>query len=409
MQVRSRFDFLGLRENTLVVSVTEFIHDSGLHWVNPFFSLYVLALGGELADLALLSLIQGLISLISHPLLGSLSDRIGRKKPIVIGGFIVALGPFLNAFAGNWIGLIPGQMLATADGGLWNVRQALFADSSKKESRGVGFASFFTIMQLGSIFMPTIGGVILDLEGIIIGMRIGYIYSGLAKLFQTLINAKYLKEKKDTKSFSHVKSIKEKEVSKKNPIKVFFQPIIANKMLQVMVIGSTALFFCWGLFMRYMVVYATDIIGISNTEWGIIQSAMGWVNFTRIPFGKLADRYGRRKFILLSYFTRPIFHTFFVLSGNFSQVFISRILSTLSMNLNGPAWQALIADITPATERGRFYASTGMIGTILSNTSPMIGAFLWNNYGPAWPFYASILLFLLTAIFLLIFLKEPKK
>ena len=159
MNFKLNFNSIGLKGNTLVVSLTEFIHDSGGHLTNPFWSLYLLALGGSLSDLALISIIKGLCGLIFHPLLGYLSDRIGRKKPIVIGGFIVAIGPLLHAFSPNWMWLIPGEILGTIDGGLWAVRQAMFADSAKQESRGVGFASLFTIklccfVRSGNILYP---------------------------------------------------------------------------------------------------------------------------------------------------------------------------------------------------------------------------------------------------------------
>ena len=410
-KVKSKIDFLGIKGDALVVSITEFIHDSGGHLTRSFWSLYVLSLGGSLGTLALLSAIQGLCSLVFQPVCGYLSDRIGRKKPTVIGGFIVAIGPFLNAFASHWTGLIPGQIIGTIDGGLWSVRQALFADSAEPERRGVGFASFFTIMQIGSIFMPVIGGILLDMEGMILGMRIGLIYAGSAKVIQSLLNAKFLTESVEAnRKIEKPQKLKSKEAKKinfKSPIKDFFQPIYANKMLQVMVVGSAAGSFSMGLLRDFTVIYAVKYIGVSKTEWGIVQSAAGWVNLlTRIPFGRLTDKYGRRKFILISYFTRPVFSAFFVHSQSFPHVLASQSLSTLSTNVQSPAWQALMTDLTPAEERGRVYASFGMLRRAFNAFSPTIGALLWENYGPVWTFYTSILLRMVVAFFFYLSLKE---
>jgi len=350
-----------------------------------------------------------LCGLIFHPILGYLSDKIGRKKPIVIGGFIVAIGPLLHAFSPNWIWLIPGEILGTVDGGLWAVRQALFADSAKKESRGIGFASLFTIMQIGSIFMPTIGGILLDTEGIVLGMRMAFVYAAIAKIVQSIFNAKFLTEiKVAPKKESELKD-KTKRIDLKASINSFFKPIITNKMLQVMLVGIAGLSFSMGLLQRFMVVYAVDIIGISEIEWGLVRSFSGIINlFTRIPFGRLADKYGRKKLITTSFFTRPISYAFFVFSLTFPQVLLSQSLSTLSLNMYRPGWQALVADLVPAKQRGRFYTTQGMLRNLLGNFSPAIGAFLWENYGPAWPFYTNIIILTSTAFFLYFFLKEPK-
>ena len=259
--------------------------------------------------------------------------------------------------------------------------------------------------------MPAIGGILLDTEGVIIGMRIGLIYAAVARIIQSLFNAKFLTENIELVQKKEPNNLKSenKRIDLKNLIKTFFQPIITNKALQIVLVGSAAVYFSMGLLQRFVVVYAVDIIGITATNWGLIQSTNGLINLlTRIPFGRFADKYGRRKFILIGYFGRPIFYAFFVFSNTFPQVFLSQLLYTVSMNINMPAWQALIADIVPTNERGRYYASQNMIGTLLSSFSPALGALLWENYGPAWPFYTVIFLLMGTSFFLYFFLKEPK-
>ena len=58
MKLASKFDSIGLKGNALVVSLTELIHDSGIWLTDPFWSLYVLSLGGSLSDLALLFIVD---------------------------------------------------------------------------------------------------------------------------------------------------------------------------------------------------------------------------------------------------------------------------------------------------------------------------------------------------------------
>jgi len=90
---------LKLNHNALVISITELIHDSGSHLIWSFWTLYVLKLGGGLEVLGFFTLLTGVCGIILHPVLGYVSDRVGRKKPVVIGGLIVSFFPLIMAFA----------------------------------------------------------------------------------------------------------------------------------------------------------------------------------------------------------------------------------------------------------------------------------------------------------------------
>ena len=65
-----------------------------------------------------------------------------------------------------------------------------------------------------------------------------------------------------------------------------------------------------------------------------------------------------------------------------------------------------MTDLTPAEERGRVYASFGMLRRAFNAFSPTIGALLWENYGPVRTFYTSILLRMVVAFFFYLSLKE---
>lgn len=360
--------------------------------------------------LAVLSLLQAATGVVFRLFLGPLSDRIGKKKPIVIGGFISAAGPLVNAIAPHWTLLVIGQIIGSFQVATWNIREAFFMDRVKPEKRGVGFASFFSIMQLGSVFMPILGGYFSETKGLVQGMRISYLYYGLSIVIQSLINAKFLREEEKREI---VKSKTNDSVKKLKPfsksVKLFFQPVLRHSTLKILLVGDALSAFAFGLTKQFMVVYATNIIGISNIEWGIIKSSSGVINLlTQIPLGQLTDRFGRRKFILISSFTRPIWLLLFTLSQNFPEALFFSSLDTLSINIRTPAWQASIADNTLPENRGRVYSTFGMIRHISFSTSPSVGALLWEVYQPTLPFYLNSSIRVVVAFYLLCFGKGKK-
>ena len=74
----------------------------------------------------------------------------------------------------------------------------------------------------------------------------------------------------------------------------------------------------------------------------------------------------------------------------------------------GPVWTALVADITPAENRGRMMGLMGTIISIVSTPGSWAGGYLYDNVSPASPFQASFILTMIgTAIFITV-LKSPK-
>jgi len=411
MNGRSERRVLGLKGDALVISITEFIHDSGLHLTRGFWSLYPLNLGGSLTVLGLFGLITGLGSIIFQPLCGYISDKFGRKKPVVVGGFIVAAGPFLEAIATHWTGLIPGRILESVDGGLWSARQALFADSADPERRGVSFATFYTIMSLTASIMPVMGGIFLDVVGIS-GMRILLAVAGLVRVVQSILNAKFLREEPrtiDDDGQGRISAGRGVSLSFRGVIREMFEPVAAQRTLQVMIITSTVASISMGLVESFNVIYVTEFIGISKTEWGLVQSVSGILNMLlRIPLGSVTDRYGRRLCILVDYVFRPVYTLMFVHVQGFTQLLTLNALNIPLQDIGSSAWQALIADVAPAEKRGRLYGTFGMTRSIFHSIAPSMGAILWETHGPVSTFYVVAVVRFLAAVFVFLFLEEPR-
>jgi MFS family permease len=414
MEPKKTRTFLGLQRNAFVLSFTELLHDSGNHLVMSFWSLYILHLGGTIATLGLFSIIRGFCNVFFQLILGYLSDRFSRKKQIILGGFIAALGPFLLSFANNWVLLIPGIIIMSFDRSLWSTRQAFFADNVSIERRGQSLATFWTIFGLSSSFLPAIGGIILDTFGLGFGFRLGLYYSGFAKIVQTLCNARFLTEDNTrTDSQPVPKEFRKFDVSSiKEIVREFFSPIVENKTLQVMMIGQSIVSVSMGLVSRFTIVYAVDFIGLTNTEWGLIIAISNFVNtILRIPMGTITDMYGRRLTILISYFVQTIYPFFFYNAKTVFHVLILTLINSIGRNMGNTSWHALQLDITQSRERGRLYGIFGAIsgyGGIISAASPSLGAFLWDEYGPIVPFYLATAFRASAAIYFLVFLKEAK-
>jgi len=397
--------FLGLRGNALTISITEFIATTGMFLAQPFFSLYVLSLGASVVELGLLNLAAALLGALLMAPIGYLSDRIGRKRPVVISGFIASLGPLLQAVALDWHQLIPGVLLASVLQIVWPIRQSIVAEDLKPEERVSGFATFFTIVMLPSAIMPLLSGYILDSVGLDAGMRmILFIYGGLG-LVASFLRLKFINEPK-TQNMPESKS----NVRVGTFFSVIFEPIIKVRMLQVLILGTWGVMFIFGIMGSFGAVYATEYLNVSKTQWGLISALTGLFSvFMRIPVSKITLRLGEMKALVFSQLGRSLYPIAFVHAQNDIQLLALGTGYNFAFSLGSPAYQALITEYTPSHQRGRSYGVFGMMWTTLAQVSTLLGGAIWETYGPAWTFYSAGLVSYVSTAFLCAWLILKRK
>lgn len=117
-------------------------------------------------------------------------------------------------------------------------------------------------------------------------------------------------------------------------------------------------------------------------------------------FGKLADIYGRKLFYILGII---IFLTGSALSGtsqNMIQLILFRALQGIGGGMMMSNAQAIIADIFPPAERGKYQGLIGGVFGLASIAGPALGGFITDNLSWRWVFYVNIPVGILAIIML---------
>jgi MFS family permease len=120
--------------------------------VNPRFMTAVL-FGGILGSL------YSILQFICAPLWGAYSDRVGRRKVLLITIAGLALSYAAWFFAASFWVLVLARVLGGAMGGNLSVATAAVADSTTREKRSSGLAIIGIAFGLGFIVGPGIGGL----------------------------------------------------------------------------------------------------------------------------------------------------------------------------------------------------------------------------------------------------------
>jgi DHA1 family tetracycline resistance protein-like MFS transporter len=145
-----------------IIFLTVFISMVGFGIVIPVLPVYAKNAPFQLnpTQLGWLVGIFSLVQLFSSPLIGKISDRVGRKPVLLVSIIGTAIGYFITGAAGAAWMLFLGRIIDGASGGNIATAQACIADVTPpaQRSRSMGFIGM--AFGLGFILGPAIGGVL---------------------------------------------------------------------------------------------------------------------------------------------------------------------------------------------------------------------------------------------------------
>jgi MFS family permease len=165
----------------------------------------------------------------------------------------------------------------------------------------------------------------------------------------------------------------------------------------------------------FLVLYATDVMGFTKTQWGLVQMVfqMTWA-VTTVPCGMFADRYSKRTAVFLSLVigTIPIFSYLFI--RDLTVIIFLNFLAGIGAAFGGPiygggpAWQSLLADIVPSKRRARIMGLMNMVGGLSASPFNYVGAYLWDVFSPSATISMAALFSAISTFVFLIAVKEPE-
>ena len=136
-----------------------FIDLVGFGIVIPVLPLYAERFGASPFTVGLLLAVYSLMSFLFAPVLGRLSDRVGRRPVLLVSILGSSLGFLIMGLAGALPLLFLGRIIDGITGGNISTAQAYIADITPPHERSKGMGLIGAAFGLGFIFGPAIGGV----------------------------------------------------------------------------------------------------------------------------------------------------------------------------------------------------------------------------------------------------------
>ena len=391
--------------NLMVITVTQslFMLTASLWW--PYWSLYILELGTSKTLMGMMFMAETVAQLIFQLPGGILTDRLGRKKMIVLGSVLRATSPLIYVFTGSWQFVILGMFVTQMSNMMIPAIDALIAESTSVEHRAMGYGTFRMMTLLPMIITPYIGGVVTDALGVFGGVRVAIACTAAVAWINVLIRWRFLEDKYTADhTSSRLDALKE--------VRSVPKPIWT--LIAVAAFASIGL----RVASQFLAVYAVQVVGLTRTQWGLIMTTVGVVSTAlTVPSSMWSDRVGRKPGIMISLGLTPLMYLGFPISGSLTQLAASRIVGAVSEGFGGAvtgleggsAWLALVADIVPAHQRGKVMGLIATIAGSLSFPGAWIGGVLWDTVGPQAPFYVSAVSSTVAFLVFAVYVKEPKQ
>lgn len=405
---RLKQEFSFIKGNYAVLVLSWVLLDFASEIPVAYYALYVLGLGATETILGTIGLFQFLALASMQFPGGYIADKFGRKWIICLMTFGVALSYLFYALAPSWHFILIGAVLMAIFNSTYQpALMAMIADSLPPEKRGMGFGIVTLIASASTTPGPVVAALLYSHFGLMDGMRIGYGIVVALFLAAAILRVFRLKETLKTTEKPRISDLwKNYPISVKQSIGVWKK---VSKSLLFLVLALVIIQFGFSTASLFFPVYAVNDRQIDKAVWAFLTAAAPVTTIIfSIPIGKFVDKVNRKIPTLLAYLTFGLAVWLFV-EGNIPAILTSLILAGAAQVMLNTGFSALLADLTPKTERGKVNAFTNFVGFVFMALGNFVGGVLYEHVSHSLPFYVTIAAAVPSFIITLVLVKEPEK
>jgi len=145
---------------------------------------------------------------------------------------------------------------------------------------------------------------------------------------------------------------------------------------------------CEGLAEVFIVLYVMNVLGMTAPQYGaLVAIQMVTSMLAYLPFGALADKFGRKPFVIATFCFFAAFPVSVALAGGFASLVIAFIAGGLR-ELGEPSRKAMIVDMAQPHVRARTVGLYYLIRSLIITPASAIGGLLWR-ISPETPFVTA--------------------
>lgn len=341
--------------------------------------------------------VYSFVQFLFNPILGRLSDKLGRKPIIVISLMINAIGYILFAFASSYILLLVSRIVAGIGGSSISAAQAYIADVTTKDDRAKGMGIIGAAFGLGFLFGPLIGGFLASYGYMVTGFG-SATFSILAFILTIVL-------------------LPESNVNRKVPSGTRRKLVDVDGLKNVFAKPDRAIliFLFFVLTFSFANIYGTfallglEVYGFSDKQNGFIFGILGLTSAIVQGglIGRISKVVSKKNILKFGSFFIMVALAFIPYGGTFLRLAIICIILSIGTGIFQPTVLSLISEVTPEDEQGVTLGVNQSFSAFARVLGPLWGGFAFEFLGYPFPFLTgaafTLILFLATVFYI------PKK
>jgi len=377
----------------------------GGNMYQSFMPLYVKDLGASIRQIGLFFTLAQIVPLFLQILGGWISDSLGRLRAIAIGSVFGVIGFIPLVIADRWEWLLVAMAVGSIARALVGPSfDAFIAEHSSEQNRGKVFGLSQAIFMIVSVIGPPLGGWLAGSYG----FRLMLLVAGVFYFIAMVMRLGMAREAaKGATSSSQKLSLDSLKVN----LRTMFGMIVSGGLITWILLTDGLRDVSFQFSENLFPVYMQEFGGLSLQQIGWVTSVFGiCMMLVTIPGGWLSDKAGERVGIA----------TGMILLGSSLLILISIPqgiqwlyyvgwgVAGMGAGIMTPAYQSLISKAVPAHMRGTAFGLFGTSLGLVSLPAPWIGAQLWDQVSPQFPFLVTAIVLLLAVIPIWLKFKLPK-
>jgi MFS family permease len=355
-------DFLSLERNVSIASAAVFLLGLGEELWKKFLPKYLESLGATTLIVGFFGTAEDFFDAVYQYPGGWLADRLGRRRAFLVFVAIASVGYLVYLISPSWPFLFLGLALVMA----WQsmASPAIFAvigDALPRERRAMGFTLQSILKRVPIVIAPLAGGALIASLGVIKGIHTGLVITLVLAVLSVLLLSKV----NITIQASHTTGI----------VGVWRS---FHSALKRLLVSDVIIRTCEGMTGVITILYVTNVQHFSVARYGtLVAIQMTTSIIVYIPAGKIADRVGRKPFVILTFLCFALFPLAVIAASSFTILVLAFIVGGLS-EIGEPARKAMIVDFAQANVRARSVGLYYLVRSLSITPAAAIGGLLWR-------------------------------
>lgn len=361
------------------VFVTILLDLIGFGMILPLLPFYAQELHATPAQIGLLFSSYSLTQLLFSPLLGRLSDRVGRRPVLLVSICGSAAAHLMFALAGSFWMLVLARSLAGVAAANYSIAQAYMADVSTSKDRSKAMGLVGAAFGIGFVLGPALGGIL---------ARIGHqavplTAAGLSAI-NFLIALVWLPE-------SLPAEVRQRSQARPWTDLSGLGRVWRNVPLRGLMLLFFLVMFCFSLFEATLALYCQQRFGFgaSETSWLFVYVGVVLVVVQGGLIGRLVKRFGERRLILSGIALMAVGLALLPAVPSLGVLLASLLLLALGSGVHNPSTLGLLSRLTDEGSQGGTIGLSRSFGALARTLGPAAGTWIFGAAGASWPFWTA--------------------